>query len=123
VDLGDGIGRRSRGAKSTSPDPPSRAKIAGQLRQPQHDPILAKTTNSNMVGRSGVAEYRLYFLDAANRIAAREEFEADDDETAITIARQRYNVRPDFSSGLELWRGERRLVPEQDGGSANQTVA
>jgi hypothetical protein len=70
-----------------------------------------------------MAEYRLYLLDPANRIVAREEFEADDDETAITIARQRYNARPDFSSGLELWRGERRLVPEQGGGSANQTVA
>jgi hypothetical protein len=70
-----------------------------------------------------MAEYRLYLLDAANRIAAREEFEADDDETAITIARQRYNARPDFSLGFELWCRERRLAPEQDGGSANQTVA
>jgi hypothetical protein len=70
-----------------------------------------------------MAEYRLYFLDAANRIAALEEFEADNDETAITIACQRHNPSPDFSSGFELWCSERRVLPELDGGSANETVA
>ena len=30
--------------------------------------------------------YRLYFLNAAQQIAARDEFEAENDETAITIA-------------------------------------
>jgi hypothetical protein len=70
-----------------------------------------------------MAGYRLYFLDAAQHIAAREEFEADSDETAMAIARRRYDARSDFSWGFELWRGDRRLIPERDGGSANRTVA
>jgi len=70
-----------------------------------------------------MAGYRLYFLNAAQRIAAREEFEADTDQSAIAIACQRYSARPDFTSGFELWCGDRRIVPEQDEGPANQTVA
>ena len=70
-----------------------------------------------------MAEYRLYFLDAAQRIAAREEFEADSDESAIAVAHRRYNARSDLSSGFELWCGARRLVPERDDGPANQIVA
>jgi len=70
-----------------------------------------------------MAGYRLYFLNAAQRIAAREEFEADNDQSAITTAHQLYNARPDFTWGFELWCGDRRLLPEQDEGPANQTVA
>jgi hypothetical protein len=70
-----------------------------------------------------MAGYRLYFLNEAQRIAAREEFEADTDKSAITIARQRYNVRSEFNSGFELWCGDRLAFPEQDQGSASQTVA
>ena len=36
--------------------------------------------------------YRLYFLNAAQRIAARDEFEAENDETAITIAGLLYDA-------------------------------
>jgi len=70
-----------------------------------------------------MAGYRLYFLNAGRHIAAREEFEADSDEAAIASARRRYNARSDFSSGFELWCGDRRLVPNRDEGPANQTVA
>lgn len=70
-----------------------------------------------------MAGYRLYFLDWAHHIVAREEFEADNDRSAITIARQRYNARSDPSSGFELWCGDRLVFPEQDEGSASQTVA
>jgi hypothetical protein len=67
--------------------------------------------------------YRLYFLNDAQHIAAREEFEAQSDESAITIARQRYNGRTDFNSGFELWCGDRLVFPQQDQGSASQIVA
>jgi hypothetical protein len=70
-----------------------------------------------------MAWYRLYVLGAAQNIVAREEFEADTDQSAISIARQRYNARSDLSSGFELWCGERRVVPEQDEGPANQSRA
>ena len=70
-----------------------------------------------------MAGYRLYFLDWAHHIVAREEFEADNDTSAITIARQRSNGRPALSSDFELWCGDRLVFPEQDEGSANQTVA
>ena len=70
-----------------------------------------------------MAGYRLYFLDAGQHIAAREEFEADSDEAAIAIAHRRYDARSDFDSGFELWRGDRRLLPDRHEGPANQTVA
>jgi hypothetical protein len=60
-----------------------------------------------------MAGYRLYFLDEAQRITAREEFEADSDENAVAIAHQRYNANSDVYSGFELWCGARRLVPAQ----------
>jgi len=70
-----------------------------------------------------MAGYRLYFLYEAQHIAAREEFEADSDESAITSAHERYNARPNFHSGFELWCGDRLVFPEQNGGSASQIVA
>jgi len=84
---------------------------------------LIETITLEKIGRSGMAGYRLYFLDTAQRIAAREEFEADSDESAIAIALLRYNALSDLGSGFELWCGTRRLVPEQDEGPASQTVA
>ena len=70
-----------------------------------------------------MAEYRLYFLAVGRHIVAREEFEADNDEIAIVIARQRYNARSDLSSGFEVWCGDRLVFPEQGGGLASQLVA
>ena len=55
--------------------------------------------------------YRLYFLNAAQRISARDEFEAEDDETGTTIAGLLYDACSDLSSGFELWQGARRVVP------------
>jgi len=56
--------------------------------------------------------YRLYFLDAAQGIAARDEFEAENDETATTIAGLLYDACSDVSSGFELWQSTRRVVPD-----------
>ena len=71
-----------------------------------------------------MAWYRYYLLGVGKNIVAREEFEADSDESAITIARQRYHDRSDFSSGFEVWCGDRLVFPEQDhGSSASQAVA
>jgi hypothetical protein len=67
--------------------------------------------------------YRFYLLGAGKQIVAREEFEADDDETAIMIARQLHNSRSDFSSGFEDWCGDRLVFPERDGGIESQVIA
>jgi len=54
----------------------------------------------------------LYFLNAAQRITARDEFEAENDETAITIAGLLSDACSDLSPGFELWQGARRVVPD-----------
>jgi hypothetical protein len=56
--------------------------------------------------------YRLYLLNAAQRLAARNQFEAENDETAITIAGLLSDACSDLSSGFELWQGARRVVPD-----------
>ena len=56
--------------------------------------------------------YRLYFLNAAQRIAARDEFEAENDETANTIAGLLSDACSDLSPGFELWQSARRVVPD-----------
>lgn len=56
--------------------------------------------------------YRLYLLDAAQRISARDDFEADNDETAITIAGLLSDACSDLSPGFEVWQGTRRVAPD-----------
>ena len=51
-----------------------------------------------------VADYRLYGLDGVNKVASGEWFEADDDTTAIKVAKQMMD-----GHDCELWQG-RRLV-------------
>ena len=55
--------------------------------------------------------FRLYFLDTKLQIAARDDFEAEDEELAVTIARLLYDACSDRSAGFELWRGTHRLTP------------
>ncbi len=56
-----------------------------------------------------MADYRLYRLDGADQIAgAAEPIVADDDETAVAMARAARSRSP-----LELWQG-RRLVARID---------
>lgn len=71
---------------------------------------------------SGKQNCPIYFLDAGRHIAARDEFQAENDETAITIACLLYDACSDRSSGFELWRGARRLVPERDEGPAKPSL-
>jgi hypothetical protein len=58
-----------------------------------------------------VVWFRLYFLDWRDRIAARE-FEAEDDRSAIAIAKLLHDAFSDCSPRFELWQGARRLIPE-----------
>lgn len=55
-----------------------------------------------------LADYRLYCLDGANKVASAEWVEADDDEAAIEVAKQMHEGRH-----CELWQG-RRLVARLD---------
>jgi len=51
-----------------------------------------------------LAGYRLYGLDGVDKVASGEWIEADDDETAIEVAKERFDGTPH-----EIWQG-RRLV-------------
>ena len=62
-------------------------------------------TNS---GLRKLADYRLYCLDGANKVASAEWVEADDDEAAIEVAKQMHE-----GQHCELWQG-RRLVARLD---------
>ena len=52
-----------------------------------------------------VAGYRLYCLDGVNKVASADWIEADDDETAIEVAK----VRNDGQL-CEVWQGPRLVV-------------
>jgi hypothetical protein len=52
-----------------------------------------------------VADYRLYGLDGANKVASGEWIDADDDETAIEVAKEMMD-----GHDCELWRGRRRIA-------------
>jgi hypothetical protein len=59
-------------------------------------------------GFKKLADYRLYCLDGANKVASAEWVEADDDEAAIEVAKQMHE-----GQHCELWQG-RRLVARLD---------
>ena len=67
-----------------------------------------RSCGSNEFGFEQVAGYRLYGLDGAAKVASAEWIEADDDETAVEIAAQKFE-----GSACELWQG-RRLVAKLD---------
>jgi hypothetical protein len=56
-------------------------------------------------GFASVADYRLYGLDGVNRVASGEWFEADDDETAIEVAKKMMD-----GHDCELWQGKRLVA-------------
>jgi len=52
-----------------------------------------------------VADYRLYGLDGVDKVASAVWLEADDDQAAIEVARDRMN-----GHGGELWQGKRLVA-------------
>ncbi len=52
-----------------------------------------------------MTDYRLYGLDGVNKVASGEWFEADDDETAIEVAKKMMD-----GHDCELWRGKRLVA-------------
>jgi hypothetical protein len=52
-----------------------------------------------------VREYRLYGLDGVNKVSSGEWFEADDDETAIEVAKNMMD-----GHDCELWSGSRLVA-------------
>lgn len=64
-------------------------------------------------GFEQVAGYRLYGLDGVSKVASGEWIEADDDETAIEVAKERLNGSP-----CEVWQGSRLVARIGTGGQA-----
>jgi hypothetical protein len=52
-----------------------------------------------------VAGYRLYGLDGVDKVASGEWFEAEDDQTAIEVAKKMMDGKD-----CELWQGRRRVA-------------
>jgi cobalamin biosynthesis protein CbiG len=52
-----------------------------------------------------VADYRLYGLDGADKVASGEWFKADDDQAAIEVAKTLMD-----GHDCELWRGKRLVA-------------
>ena len=59
-----------------------------------------------------MADYRMYLL-AADRIRAREDFEADNDIDAIRIARVLCDACSDSCDAFELWQANRQVDTTQ----------
>jgi len=59
-----------------------------------------------------VTGYRLYGLDGVNRVASGEWFDAEDDKTAIEVAKKMMD-----GHDCELWQGRRLVarIPEASG--------
>ena len=60
-----------------------------------------------------MADYRMYFL-VADRIRAREAFEADNDIDAICIAQVLGDACLDGCDSFELWQAERKVDAAQE---------
>ena len=67
-----------------------------------------------------MADYRMYFL-AADRIEARQDFQADDDIDAIRLAQVLCEACSDRCDSFELWREKRKVDTAQ--GSQPASVA
>ena len=52
-----------------------------------------------------MTDYRLYGLDGVNKVASGEWFEADDDETALEVAKKMMD-----GYDCELWQGKRLVA-------------
>jgi len=59
-----------------------------------------------------MAEYRMYFL-VADRIGAREDFQADNDIDAIRIAQVLCDACSDTCDSFELWKENRKVDAAQ----------
>jgi hypothetical protein len=64
-------------------------------------------------GFGSVADYRLYGLDGVDKVASAEWIEAEDDDDAIEVAKERMNGR-----GWELWNGRRLILRHGNGQDA-----
>lgn len=52
-----------------------------------------------------MADYRLYCLDGASKVASAEWIDADDDSAAIAVARERFD-----GYECEVWQGKRLIA-------------
>jgi hypothetical protein len=62
-----------------------------------------------------MAEYRIFFLDAKGGIEARQELQAEDDETAIALSTIVFQACSETYSGFELWSFDRQVMAATPG--------
>jgi hypothetical protein len=82
--------------------------------EPNRKRVVSRNENAvsaaQIFGLIRVAGYRLYGLDGVDKVASGEWIEADDDETAIEVAKTMMD-----GHDCELWQGKRRVarIPRQ----------
>ena len=92
-----------RGSSSRGPHIPRAAHETGS---PQgRCPSEMSHLRQQEFGFELVAEYRLYGLDGVRKVASGEWIEADDDETAIEVATEKFGGRI-----CEVWQGLRMVA-------------
>jgi len=77
---------------------PNRSNIVSDLK-------TAASAVDGFEGSEPVGSYRLYGLDGVRKVASAEWIEADDDDAAVEVARDRLDGRP-----CEVWQGPRLVA-------------
>ena len=73
------------------------------------------TGDATQFGFEKLAGYRLYGLDGVDKVASGEWIDADDDETAIEVAKKMMDGTP-----CELWQGQRLVARIEGRGRAGR---
>ena len=69
-----------------------------------------------------MVEYRVFLLAAKGAIEARHEFVADDEASALLIARCLFDACSDSCAGYELWSGRNRLAKFLPGAATGRPI-
>jgi len=64
-----------------------------------------------------MAGYRLYYLDKDGHVVGREEFLAEDDDAALSVAASFHHRRERVHAGVMLWQGARQVFATDDDGA------
>ena len=71
---------------------------------------LARTFDGEL--RAPMRWYRIYLFSASGSLLGRDEFEAEEDRSAMAAAEQLWDACADIAASFELWDGVRRVDTE-----------